>query len=162
MTMLLHLGASRSAPNLHTKLLLVAAFGSYPTVALHCGIFECTGDYCCNGQCCIRDKIYLDNSWYGPLFISIMVAFAFMCLCGLCNRLCRSSVERRAQDVESRHPQESPVSPTYSGASPLPVLPQENYGQPPPYSEFGILMWQIIVTFRFSHKLKEKLLFWIR
>lgn len=131
-----HLGVFRCTARLGTKLLLVGIFGSCRTAALHCGIFECTGDYCCGGQCCTRDQVYLDSSWYGPLFISVMVAFAFMCLCGLCNRLCRSNAERNT-NIESGRPHEAPVSLTNSGPLSVPITPQqENYGAPPPpYSE---------------------------
>ncbi|KAJ1136331.1 hypothetical protein NDU88_002748 [Pleurodeles waltl] len=133
---MVHLGAFRSTSRHTTKLLLVGILGGCRTAALHCGIFECTGDYCCGGQCCVRDQVYLDSSWYGPLFISVMVAFAFMCLCGLCNRLCRSNAERHTNNVESGRPLEAPVSPTNSGALAVPITPQQEiYGAPPPYSE---------------------------
>ncbi|XP_029429349.1 transmembrane protein 92 [Rhinatrema bivittatum] len=116
--------------------LLVICLGSLPqTAAVRCGISECLSDsYCCGGQCCSQSKIYLDNSWYGPLFISMMVAFSFICLCGLCNRLCKSSAPAPAESNMQARPASFPtLDPRIPATMAAPQ--QARSEEPPPYNE---------------------------
>ncbi|KAM4691592.1 uncharacterized protein WCC33_016382 isoform 1-T1 [Rhinophrynus dorsalis] len=77
-----------------------------------CSATECLdGSYCCEQE----TKIYLDYSWYGPLFICMLVVFSALCLCGICNNGCRS--------------RSSSTPPSPRG------IPLRDMGAPPPYNE---------------------------
>ncbi|KAE8575430.1 hypothetical protein XENTR_v10003836 [Xenopus tropicalis] len=79
-----------------------------------CSVTECLeGTYCCEPE----SKTYLDYSWYGPLFICMLVVFSVLCLCGICNNGCQS---------QSRS---APPSPSPRG------IPMRDMWAPPPYSE---------------------------
>ncbi|XP_030077779.1 transmembrane protein 92 isoform X2 [Microcaecilia unicolor] len=119
---------------LRSELLFVCLFYIQQTAAVYCGISECLGDsFCCDGQCCSQSRIYLDNSWYGPLFISMLVAFFFICLCGLCNCLCKSSTPAPTENLQEGLPPLPAMDPRIPTI--IITLPQQHPEQPPPYNE---------------------------
>ncbi|XP_040293751.1 transmembrane protein 92 isoform X1 [Bufo bufo] len=77
-----------------------------------CRVTECLdGSSCCDSEA----KVYLDYSWYGPLFICMLIMFSVLCLCGICNNVCR---------FRNRSTPPSPRD-----------TPLINMGAPPPYEE---------------------------
>nr|XP_033775073.1 transmembrane protein 92 isoform X2 [Geotrypetes seraphini] len=117
-----------------SQLLFVCLFSVQQTAAVRCGYLECYADfYCCDGRCCSQGGIYLNNSWYGPLFISLMVAFFFICLCGLCHRMCKSSPPAPTENVQEGLPPLPAMDPRIPTT--LVTLPQQRSEQPPPYNE---------------------------
>ncbi|KAM8947444.1 transmembrane protein 92 [Pelodytes ibericus] len=95
----------------YTKL-LSSCLLPFSTAVSRCSVTECLdGSSCCEPQ----TKIYLDYSWYGPLFIGMLIVFSVLCLCGICNNGCSS---------QSRSGPPSPRG-----------TPLSDLGPPPPYSE---------------------------
>ncbi|XP_075033341.1 transmembrane protein 92 isoform X2 [Mixophyes fleayi] len=77
-----------------------------------CRVTECLDGFsCCDSQ----NKVYLDYSWYGPLFFCMLIVFTVLCLCGICNNVCRFRTRS------------TPPSPR--------EIPFVDMGAPPPYSE---------------------------
>ncbi|XP_077108664.1 uncharacterized protein LOC143765663 isoform X2 [Ranitomeya variabilis] len=75
-----------------------------------CRDTECLdGSSCCDAQ----SKVYLDYSW--PLFICMLIVFSVLCLCGICNNVCRFRTRSTPPS-----PRETPLI---------------NMGAPPPYEE---------------------------
>ncbi|XP_053309877.1 transmembrane protein 92 [Spea bombifrons] len=96
-----------------------------------CSVTEClNGSSCCEPQ----TKIYLDYSWYGPLFICMLIIFSVLCLCGICNKGCCSRSPSRPPS-----PRETPLTdmgppPPYSEVTAKPFLYPPSTSCPPPYS----------------------------
>ncbi|CAH2302704.1 Hypothetical predicted protein [Pelobates cultripes] len=94
----------------YTKL-LSSCLLPFCTAVSRCSVTDCLDGSCCDSQ----SKFYLDYSWYGPLFVGMLIVFSVLCLCGICNNSCCS---------QSRS---GPPSPR--------MTPLRDLGPPPPYSE---------------------------
>ncbi|XP_077316133.1 transmembrane protein 92 isoform X4 [Lithobates pipiens] len=87
------------------------------------------GTSCCESQ----NKTYLDYSW--PLFICMLIVFSVLCLCGICNNVCRF----RSRSEPSLSPRETPLidmgaPPPYSEVTAKPYLYPPSMVSPPSYS----------------------------
>ncbi|XP_068120674.1 transmembrane protein 92 [Hyperolius riggenbachi] len=104
------------------------------TATMPCRVTECLdGSSCCESQS--DHKVYLDYSWYGPLFICMLIVFSVLCLCGICNNVCRF----RSRTEAPLSPRETPLidmgaPPPYSEVAAKPYLYPPSEASPPSYS----------------------------
>lgn len=109
---------------------LLAGFLLPVTASVPCRVTECfDGTSCCESQ----NKAYLDYSW--PLFICMLIVFSVLCLCGICNNVCRF----RSRSEPSLSPRETPLidmgaPPPYSEVTAKPYLYPPSMVSPPSYS----------------------------
>lgn len=96
-----------------------------------CRVTDCLdGSSCCDSQ----GKVYLDYSWYGPLFICMLIVFSVLCLCGICNNVCRFRTRSTPPS-----PRETPLinmgaPPPYEEVTAKPFLYPPSTSSPPSYS----------------------------
>ncbi|XP_063815969.1 transmembrane protein 92 [Pseudophryne corroboree] len=102
------------------------------SASMPCRVTECLDGFsCCDSQ----SKVYLDYSWYGPLFICMLIVFTVLCLCGICNNVCRFRQNRSSPPS----PRETPfvdmsAPPPYSEVTAKPFLYPPSTASPPSYS----------------------------
>ncbi|TFK10718.1 leptin receptor gene-related protein [Platysternon megacephalum] len=121
-------------------LLLVCLFASFqqvsPKTFLFCGISLCSGERCCDGQCCRLFPGFEEetNNMFGLVFIIIGMMIGGMCLLAACKCIKDRAALHETEGVEPAQPQVPPAPRTTPPGSPS-QQPQED---PPPYSEVAL------------------------
>ncbi|XP_005992252.1 transmembrane protein 92 isoform X2 [Latimeria chalumnae] len=105
-------------------------------VSAGCGLSQCLGeDYCCDEKCCHKRKVvYLYNNWYLPVFISVTTLISLICICGICNRLCKPVSQSRNGNTETRWENGAVQQHHLSNSDGVSTIFQ-CYTDPPPYYE---------------------------
>ncbi|XP_039372199.1 transmembrane protein 92 [Mauremys reevesii] len=117
-------------------LLLVCLFASFqqvsPGTLLLCGISLCSGEHCCDGQCCsLHPGVREETNPFGLIFILTGMIMGFVCLFAACKCLKARAALHETEGVQPAQPQ-VPPAPRTATPGPPSQQPQED---PPPYSE---------------------------